>query len=94
MPYSAFDKLRRVGQPPLLRQALGRFGWIKEQQDRRPRLNTVREGLALGQASDSEEPCLANGRGRQIESQVARRAGAAPMVGLRGAGSRSSEAAE
>lgn len=89
--YSAFDKLRRVSHAAIVEnKRLGEvLAWIKEQQDREPRLNTVPKGPRRSdQTSGPEEPCLANGRGCQIEVKSFP---PAPLRydGLHGAGSRS-----
>ena len=46
MPYSAFDKLQRVSHAAIVEnKRLGEIlAWIKEQQDRQPRLNTIPKG--------------------------------------------------
>jgi hypothetical protein len=46
LPYSAFDKLQRVSHAAIVEnKRLGEIlAWIKEQQDRQPRLNTIPKG--------------------------------------------------
>jgi hypothetical protein len=56
LPYSAFDKLQRVEN-----KRLGEIlAWIKEQQDRQPRLNRVPDGTIKPEAGHSKEPRPAN----------------------------------
>src|ERR1700691_4520849 len=46
LPYSAFDKLQRVSHAAIVEnKRLGEIlAWIKDQQDRQPRLNTIPKG--------------------------------------------------
>src|ERR1700676_920099 len=46
LPYSAFDKLQRVRHAAIVEnKRLGEIlAWIKEQQDRQPRRNTIPKG--------------------------------------------------
>ena len=91
LPYSAFDKLQRVSHAAIVEnKRLGEIlAWIKEQQDRQPGLPKGPRRSSPG-IRPSEEPCLANGRGRQIELESSPST-PAPLRygGLRGAGSRS-----
>jgi hypothetical protein len=46
LPYSAFDKLQHVSHAAIVENKRLReiLAWIKEKQDRRPRLNTIPKG--------------------------------------------------
>ena len=92
LPYSAFDKLQRVSHAAIVEnKRLGEIlAWIKEQQDRQPGLNTKGATALKPGVRSPEEPCLANGRGRQIELERTPPT-PAPLRygGLRGVGSRS-----
>jgi hypothetical protein len=97
LPYSAFGKLQRVSHAAIVenKRLEEILAWIKEQQDRQPRFNTIPKGpRRSSQASGLlKNRCLANGRGRQIEVENDP-PGPAPLRydGLRRAGSRSQRA--
>jgi hypothetical protein len=65
--YSAFDKLQRVSHAAIVEnKRLGDvLAWIKEQQDRQPRLNTVPKGP---RRSDQTSGLLKNRALRMVEA--------------------------
>src|SRR3984893_17498059 len=64
LPYSAFDKLQRVSHAAIVEnKRLGEIlAWIKEQQDRQPRLNTIPKGPRRS----SQKPGVLKTRALQI----------------------------
>jgi hypothetical protein len=83
LPYFAFDKLQRVSHAAIVEnKRLGEIlAWIKEQQDRQPRLNTIPKGpRRSSQTSGLLRNRALNGRARQIEAETSpAEAGAAPI---------------
>ena len=94
LPYSAFDKLQRVSHAAIVEnKRLGEIlAWIKEQQDRQPRLNTIPKGpRRSSQASGLlKNRALRMAEAAKSKSKASPR-GPAPLRygGLRGVGSRS-----
>ena len=85
LPYSAFDKLQRVSHAAIVEnKRLGEIlAWIKEQQDRQPRLNTIPKGprrssqasgllknRALRMAEAAKSKSKASPRGRRRSDMV------------------------
>ena len=92
MPYSAFDKLQRVSHAAIVEnKRLGEIlAWIKEQQDRQPRLNTIPKGP---RRSSQMSGLLKNRALRMADAAKSKSPGRRPAPlrygGLRGTGSRS-----
>src|SRR3984957_3442831 len=85
LPYSAFDKLQRVSHAAIVEnKRLGEvLAWIKQQQDRQPRLNTIPKGprrssqapgllknRALRMAEAAKSKSKASPRGRRRSDMV------------------------
>jgi hypothetical protein len=83
LPYSAFDKLQRVSHAAIVEnKRLGEIlAWIKEQQDRQPRLNTIPKGATALKSNvrTLEEPCLEWPRPPNRSRKLPAEAGAAPI---------------
>ena len=77
LPYSAFDKLQRVSHAAIVEnKRLGEIlAWIKEKQDRQPRLNTIPKGpRRSSQASGLlKNRALRMAEAAKSKSQAARR---------------------
>src|SRR6266705_3043344 len=101
LPYSAFDKLQRVSHAAIVEnKRLGEIlAWIKEQQDRQPRLNTIPKGprrssqasgllknraLRMAEAAKSKSQAARRGRRRSDRVVSAAPDGMFPTALMRG----------